>query len=257
VLKEKEEKEFSLVIHVPLSTNVSEYLTSIGVGTSTFKKERSLTVAVTKSPYYASLEEIVAELSDIEKEIQDYKKAGVDVRSLEDKIEQTKLELYNANNSISTDQLNALTGYISDMSGNVNYVQTELSSIRTRIFFSQVTWLVLLLIISSFLTTYMVPEVLMPLYKTGNEIRKLKEEEKILVSSRLETEKQYFLRKMDEKTFSNIMIGKQDKILKTRATIKEKEDESKKIIEDRLKPKGIARTIKEKFDKVFKKKNEK
>ncbi len=65
------------------------------------------------------------------------------------------------------------------------------------------------------------------------------------------------MRKIDEKTFSNIMITKQDKILKTRASINEKEKEAKKIIETRLKPIGILRRLKENKPKVFKKKDEK
>jgi hypothetical protein len=240
-----------------LTTNVSEYLVSVGIGTNTPLKEHSISVMVSKSPVYASLSDIETEITNIENDIQVYKKSGVDVTNIESMLNQAKSKLYDANNSVSSDQLNVLTGYISNITGDVSYVQSGLNNIRTQIFLSQLFWLVLLLIISSSLTIYLVPEALLPLYRVEKEIRKLKEEEKILVSSRVETEKQYFLRKMDEKTFSNIMIGKQDKILKTRASIKEKEDESKKIIEMRLKPKGVAMTIKEEINKVFKKKIEK
>jgi len=107
------------------------------------------------------------------------------------------------------------------------------------------------------ITIYLVPQVLIPLYKIQNKIRNLKNEEEILVSSRVATEKQYFMRKIDEKTFSNIMITKQDKILKTRASISEKEKEAKEIIETRLKPVGILRRLKRSKPKVFKKKGKK
>lgn len=254
-LREREENEFSISVHAQLTANVSDYLITIGVGTSTFKKERSFSIVVSRSPIYASLAEIGTEIADMEKEIQNYKNNGIDVENLESIVEQAKQNFYNANNSINNDQLDALTAYITQLANDMGSVQSGLSLIRSRIFYSQISWIILLLALSSFVTVYTVPEVLMPLHKIRKEIKQLKEEEKILVSSRVETEKQYFLRKIDENTFSKIMIGKQDKILKTRATLKEKEDETKKIIETRLKPRGIATTIKEEIKKVFKKKN--
>ncbi len=79
-------------------------------------------------------------------------------------------------------------------------------------------------------TMYLVPAVLIPLSKKEKELLDLKREEEALVISRVETEKQYFMRKIDEKTFNGIMIKKQDRILKVRGLIKENEKEKEKII---------------------------
>jgi hypothetical protein len=258
-LREKEEKEFIISIHVPLPTEIKKYNSTIGIGTELVKKEKIIDITVTKSPYYNSLSDMEAELTNLENEIQDYKKAGIDVWALETLIGQSKTLLYNANNSMSSDQIDVLVSSLSDLKNNINYATSSLTLLRTQRFLSQNGWLIALLIISSILTIYLVPEVLIPLYKVENEIRKLKDEEKVLVSSRIETEKQYFMRKIDENTFSKIMIMKQDKILKARAGVKEKEEETKKIIENRLKPRGILINLKEKIKsipKVFKKKNE-
>jgi len=239
-LKEKEEKEFIISIHVPLITSTGEYLIKIGIGTAYFKKEKTVKVTVLKSPYYDYLSQIETTLASLENEIQEYKKSGINVGNAEALIQQAKIVLQNANSSISSDQVNVLANSISDLKNNINYVSTSLTLLRGQRFLSQNSWLIILLIISSILTIYFVPEVFIPLNKVENEIKKFRNEEKNLVSSRVETEKQYFLRKIDENTFSKIMITKQDNILKLRGTIHEKENDRTKIL-TRTHPKEIAK----------------
>ena len=65
----------------------------------------------------------------------------------------------------------------------------------------------------------------------------------------MEAEKQYFTRKIDEKTFFNIMTEKQGEILKVRAKIKQKKEEKSKLIIRRLHPKEIGRWVKRLFTK--------
>ncbi|NIM46790.1 MAG: hypothetical protein GTN40_01365, partial [Candidatus Aenigmarchaeota archaeon] len=256
-LNEREEKEFQIKIQIPLSTNVSEYPMKIGIGTEYFKKERTINIIVRVSYYHTSLSDMEEELRSLEEEIEEYKEAGINTWDLETLIGYSKILLSNANESISNDQITVLENSLSYLKNNIDAARSSLSSMRTQKFLLQNGWLIVLLIIMSMLTIYLVPQVFIPLYKIENEIRNLKSEEEILVSSRVETEKQYFMRKIDEKTFSNIMITKQDKILKTRASINEKEKEAKKIIETRLKPIGILRRLRESKPKVFKKKDEK
>ena len=57
-LNEKEEKEFEIKIHVPLSANTDEHLMKIGIGTRYFKKERTINLIIQESPYYNSLSEM-------------------------------------------------------------------------------------------------------------------------------------------------------------------------------------------------------
>jgi hypothetical protein len=230
MLNEKEEKEFTISIHVPLFTNASDYWIKIGIGTKYFNKEKLIELKVVKSSYYADLSELKSFLTDIEKEVQDYKKAGIDTRNVDNLIEKSKSILNNVNSSISKDQVNVLSGSITDLKNNINYVSTSLTLLRGQRFLSQNSWLIILLIISSILTVYFVPEVLMPLQKVDVELKKLKEDEKTAVSSRVETEKQYFTRRIDENTFTKIMIIKQDNILKLRGAIIEKEKNRKTIL---------------------------
>jgi len=235
VLNEKEEKEFTISIHVPLFTNTSDYWIKIGIGTKYFNKEKLIDVKIVKSSYYADLSELKTLLNDIEKEVQEYKKVGIDTRNVDNMIEKSKSILNNVNSSISKDQVNVLSGSITDLKNNINYVSTSLTLLRGQRFISQNSWLIILLIISSILTVYFVPEVLMPLQKIDVELKKLKDDEKTSVSSRVETEKQYFTRRIDENMFTKIMITKQDNILKLKGAITEKEKD-RKIILSRASP---------------------
>lgn len=263
ILNEKEEKEFTISIHVPLFTNTSDYWIKIGIGTKYFNKEKLIDVKVVKSSYYSDLSELKSFLTDIEKEVQEYKKAGIDTRNVDSLIEKSKSILNNVNSSISKDQVNVLSGSITDLKNNINYVSTSLTLLRGQRFLSQNSWLIILLIISSILTIYFVPEVLTPLQKIDVELKKLKEDEKTSVSSRVETEKQYFTRKIDENMFTKIMLTKQDNILKLKGAITEKEKD-RKIILSRASPvemlkwfgrgiKNLPRNIKNLFVGAYRK----
>jgi hypothetical protein len=229
-LREKDKITVDMNIHVPLYANVSEYLMKIGIGTQYFKNEKNIDIIVRKSPYYNSLSDMETELENLEKEIQEYKNAGIDTSRLEALIQQSKISLYNANDSISTDQVSVLKNSLSDLKNNIDYTQSTLTTLRTQRFLLQHGWLIGLLLIMSITTMYMVPQVCIPLYKKEKELLELKSEEEALVLSRVETEKQYFMRKIDSNTFNKIMIEKQDKILKLRAMIKERDKERTEII---------------------------
>jgi len=70
-----------------------------------------------------------------------------------------------------------------------------------------------------------------------------------LVKSRVETEKSYFLRKIDEKTFRSIITEKQSKIYKLKSTIELKKELQSTLVRRRLNPLHLKKWIKEKMDK--------
>jgi len=230
-LKEKEEKVFTISIHAPLFAVVGDYPnTTISIGTNLFRKDKTIDIIVGQSPHYSSLSELENELTDIENKIQEVKKAGIDTSNLEAMVEKSKAFLQNANSSIASDQIDVLSASLANLISNNQLVESRLGGLRTQAFLLQNAWLIGLFVVMSFTTMYMVPQVLLPLNKKEKELSELKEEEETLVLSRVETEKQYFMRKIDENTFSKIMIGKQDRILKLRTQIRERESERIQII---------------------------
>jgi hypothetical protein len=170
------------------------------------------------------------ELENLEEEVREYKDAGINTRDLEILIEQSKASLHNANESLTTNQISLLVNSLADVRDKITYTRSSLTALRTQRFMFQNSWLISLLVIMSLTTMYLVPQVLIPLSRKEKELSDLKKEEDDLVLSRVETEKQYFMRKINEQTFNQIMIKKQDRILKLRAMIKEREKEKDEII---------------------------
>ena len=229
-LVEREDIDFPIEIHVPLYTNISEYLLKVRIGTTYFKKEKVIKITITENPLIASLKDIKETMTELENEINNYKKVGVNVGTLEMIISESKRLIKDSENYIETDQLTALESSVSKLQENIDFLSSNLLSSRTQKFFFENFWLISSIIVMSMLTIYLVPEVFIPLYKIDKIIKKLVEEEKALIESRVETEKKYFTRKIDKDTFSKIMITQEDKIFKIKALINEKGKEKEKIL---------------------------
>lgn len=264
-INENEKRDIPISIHVPLFTDVGEHLLKIKIGKEYFKKEETVKVIVTDNSQYTALIELGTFLNDIENKIAEYKRAGVDVTKLEESIKETRKMILNANSSIGNDNLEVLKSSIKDLRQSINSITSTMTLLGTQKFLLENKLLIALFAIMAILTVYLVPEVFVPLYDLEGKIRKLKTDEKDLVSSRVETEKQYFMRKIDENTFSKIMITKQDQILKLKATIEEREKGRKEILL-RMHPKemlkwfgrgikNLPKNIKNLFSKIFERVN--
>ena len=72
--------------------------------------------------------------------------------------------------------------------------------------------------------------------RLGREISSLSKQEKSLVKARVETEKQYFKRVIDEKAFRKILVEGQAKILRVRGSLKTKRESRKALLKERLNP---------------------
>lgn len=229
-LNENEKRDIPVSIHVPLFTDIGEHLLKIKIGKEYFKKEETIKVMVIENPHYTDLINFGTFLNDLENEIASYKRAGVDVTKLENAIGETRKMILNANSSIEKDDIEVLKSSIKNLKENINSIISSMILLRTQKFLLENKFLIALVVIMTVLTVYLVPEVFIPLYKLEEKIKKLTTEEKDLITSRVETEKQYFMRKIDENTFSKIMITKQDQILKLKATIEEREKGRKEIL---------------------------
>jgi hypothetical protein len=109
-------------------------------------------------------------------------------------------------------------------------------------------------IVIGIFSTYLTVLVFVPYLRLGMEIRKLKFEEASLVKTRVETEKSYFLRKIDEKTFRTILSGKQGQIYKITAERKLKEQDQSALLRERINPLYLGKLIREKMSKIKSKK---
>jgi hypothetical protein len=237
----KAEKPFDVLIHVPLTLEKDkEYSVKIAATSGNVTKLKSIKVKVTENPYIPKLSNLAKELEKLRVEIEEYERVGVDVKELKKLIESAKEKVEAGNRAIGEDNLSLLRKSVSEIEGIIGDVKIRLTALWLRKFLYENKWNIIILAIVLILSNYFVTQVALPYYKLGKEIKKLVEEEKSLVASRVEIEKQYFLRKIDEKTFFTLMADKQGKILRTRADITRKREERKKLLIAKLHPGAIA-----------------
>ena len=104
-------------------------------------------------------------------------------------------------------------------------------------------WWIILVVIVVIVATYLIVEVALPLHRLTKDIRALVTRENEMVQKRKEIEKQYFMGKINERAFNDMIIGEQEKILGGRGEAAEKLKERDKLIKDKLSPGGVARWL--------------
>jgi hypothetical protein len=240
----KGEVDFSINIHVPLYQEVGEYIVKIELWTGFLTKEKAFKIVVKKSSSIASLEVLERKVSELESKLKEYQALGINVQSLSEMIERAKKLLSGARTGIIRDDLFSLENSTLTVEEIVNSISSSFPSLELQKFFVENKWNISAAIMTTLITSYMATQIIYPYLKLGKEIKALVEEEQSLVKARIETEKQYFMRKIDEQTFSQIMIEKQGKILKLRADIKRKKEERSTLIKQRLHPLAMVRWMK-------------
>lgn len=247
VLPIKGEQDFSIVIHVPLYQSLGEYTVKVEVYTGRLTKEKAFKIVVKKGSYIASLESLEERISELESALSNYQTLGVHVGNFDNRIEQAKEILANARTNIQNDDLNLVKASVSDLEEILNSMSQQLPTLEIQGFLIEnkwyITWTAIIVVIS----TYMIAQVVIPFHRLGIYIKSLSEEEKTLVSARKAAEKQYFTRKLDEKTFRGIMLDKQAKVLKARAALERSKEERSTLVKKRLHPRAMAGWFKNGF----------
>jgi len=251
-VKPNEEVSFPISIHVPLNTSVGEYSINIKMYSSNLTKERGIVVVVEKNRLVSLVEGYGKVLDALEKEIADYKKAGVDMSDVEKLLAKVKEGLAVANNSIPADDLETLSNSMVEVESNINSINSKLLGLRIQKFLYENKWNILVGSILTFFSVYVSIEIVIPFYKLTKEIKELEFEKNSLINSRIETEKQFFLRKIDERTFRSIISEKQGQLYKITASLNLKKEERRKLL-TRLSPVYFYRWLKEGVKKLRKK----
>jgi len=252
-LKVNEEISFPISIHVPLNTSPGEYSISIKVYSSNLTKEKGIVVVVKESKLVLLVKEYGKVVEALEKEIDAYKRAGVDMREVEGILEKIREYLDVANNSILADDLETLSNSLAEAENNINKINSKLLGLRIQKFLMENKWNILVGSLITFFSVYVSVEIIFPFYKLTKEIKELEFEKNSLINSRIETEKQFFLRKIDEKTFRSIIAQKQSQLYKITASLNLKKEERRKLIFTRLSPLHFSRKLREWIGKLRKK----
>jgi hypothetical protein len=138
--------------------------------------------------------------------------------------------------AIEIDDEQMFSGGVADLDFLLNELEMEITNLQIFKFFLENRWYIIAGIIEFIIVSYLLTQLLFPLFRLGRDIMSLSEKEKELVQIRISTEKQYFTRKIDENTFNAIMIKKQEEVLKTRSTLDDRKKVRSTLFKTQLSP---------------------
>ncbi len=267
-LEKKETKVLPILVHPNLSQGAGEYSIKFKVESEGVEKEENLRIVVKENPSISYLKSIKNKLPKLEEEIKKYKETGVDVTDLEIKIREIKTLIENSTLSIKTDSLDNLKKQTDEINLKVGYIENKLLTLKIKKFLLENKWSLILLVILTLIFSYLITQIIYPHFRLSREIRSLEEKKQGLVNSRKETEKKYFLRKINEKTFKDILVKTQQTIFEVRGKIRGKKENKESLLKEKLVPtalliwiislpvsffrylKGLVTKLKHKFGKI-------
>ena len=172
---------------------------------------------------------------------------------MEEEAAAARQALLQATSSKENDRLADLRAHITTAEEKISSAQAKLLGKGIEKFFAENMWYIIFGIIIIIILSYLTTQIILPFYTLGKEINSLAKKEKELVKTRIETEKQYFRREIDEKTFQSILTEGQGKILRVRGSLKTKTEFRKTLLKTRLSPKAMFRWFKNLISKPSKK----
>jgi len=237
-------KSVEINIHVPLYTEEGEYLSVVRMVSSDIVKEQSFKIIVKQNPLISELININNSIFRLDLEISELENAGIDISKIKSLRNSLLNKINAAFDAIENDNLNLLSSLSIEIKREFTQLSNDILGLQLIKFISLNKWNIAGIVISSLIAFYIINQIWLPYYRLRKEITALQREEKSLIKSRVETEKQYFLRKIDEKTFFTIMAQKQGEILKVRGKIKNLEEELSKLIIKKLHPLSFVSWLK-------------
>ncbi|MBI5355251.1 MAG: hypothetical protein HZB68_02230, partial [Candidatus Aenigmarchaeota archaeon] len=168
--------------------------------------------------------------------LSEYEAAGIDVSSIKNDVDSLEKKLSEARSFISSDQLSSLSQTIREIKGMKSSIESEIESKRLLKFATENKEAIATGAAVLAGAVYLLTQILLPYRRFAKRLSEMRKAEIVSVESRKKTEKQYFRREIDENTFREIMIHEQEKILNTRAEIKNVSLEMRDLVKKKLNP---------------------
>ncbi|RLJ02509.1 MAG: hypothetical protein DRP10_01145, partial [Candidatus Aenigmatarchaeota archaeon] len=235
--------EVPLLIDTSLSRKPGNYLITFLVCGENLTKKRILNVQIEENKDIDKLRDNKKRLEELKREIKKYGEY-VDVSNLFRLVDKADMFLNEANLSIARDDLQTLKRNLEEADLTMKEIENKLLSLKIKKFLLENKWNFMLIALIILLITYLLTQIISPYFKLSKELKSLKEKEQELTNSRKETEKKYFLRKIDEKTFRDILVRTQQKIFEIRGEIKRKKENKERILKEKLAPIALLIWIK-------------
>ncbi|MBN2330327.1 MAG: right-handed parallel beta-helix repeat-containing protein [Candidatus Aenigmarchaeota archaeon] len=223
-------------MHVPLSQAIGECEVNVTFMSGISRRTKALKATVSENELIRELQDNENALAEIERQMLDLVSSGIDVSVLSG-LKSSAAQLgANARTDITSDDIDSLRVDVRNMANFIAEMNSAIPMLLIYKFLLDNRYILALIIIMTTIITYLVTQVLLPSSRLGKEITGLIKHEKELIQTRVNTEKQYFRRQIDEATFNKILVKKQEEILKTRALMTSKKKERGIIITKGLSP---------------------
>jgi len=246
-LPTKESRSVSLAVQAKLTQETGTYLVTLNmtsnVSTATLTKTQKIKVIVEKNPLIEDVQTLKQQLKELEDIIKELKEAGVDTSALENKKEEISSLILGALSSIDKDSAAELKANVESAKLEIQNAFQTVTNMEFIKLLAENRWYIVSGTIIVIILAYMITQLLVPYYRLGRDIMGLSREEKTLVKARIETEKQYFNRAIDESTFKSVLTEGQGKILRIRGALKAKREVRSSLIKTRASPRAFARWI--------------
>ncbi len=243
---------FTISIHINTSTEPEkEYFFDTIFKSESLEKSKRIKIIVKENPAISNLKQMSGQISAIETKIKEYQKVGLNVANLQDLLEKIKGMVSESQSHITKDNINTLKTNENTVKLSLSQINDQLSRLAFTKIIYQNKWNIVSGIVITLLSIHLTTKIFIPYYRLGKEIIKLKFDYSALVKSRIETEKSYFLRKIDDKTFRTILSMKQSQIHNLTSQIKMKEQERYQALLQRLNPFVMRTRIKKILSKII------
>jgi len=247
---------FTIKIHVNISTQPdTEHFADIKLKSGTLEKSKRIKIIVKENPTISSLGQVTGQITEVEEKIKEYAKLGLNVGFLEDLLNQIKGKKADSTTAMNEDDINRLKQQNDFIQSSLKQINDQLNKLAFLKVIYENKWNITSGITIGIVSTYLIVQVIIPYSRIEFELRKLVLERDSLVKSRIETEKSFFLRKIDDRAFRSIVTEGQGKIYKLKSMIDLKNEEKNKLLRARLNPIYFGKVVKQKFSKKLSKKH--
>ncbi len=258
-LEPQESKTINFTVYCPLNITGTEGEIKLSIEAEGIVKESVINLAIRNNPAVIKLKSLIDEwdrLRSLEQKL-----SGLGILDEETQFEFKKvLEFYKkAREEIKKDNLTAVEEIAEEIEEILPRLKNKLVEIEEKKTYLLLTksvkenmHFILLGIIIAIYLAYLFSQVIKPYFRLRKMLHSLREKEKCLIRARIETQKQFFMRKIDEKTFRELMIKRQHEILTVRAQMKTIAEEMSALSSKVWNIKHMISWIKELFSKIVK-----
>jgi hypothetical protein len=204
-------------------------------------KMKELNVYVNENTLITNFRNFEDRLGGLKQAIQELAVSGVDTSQLSTIYNRADSYMRTARSAINSDNIEELRTRLGQIQNSIKSIEDAVPVLQIYKFVLDFKWSIISIVLLLILSVYFSTQVLMPYGSITKKVIFLRDKESELKEIRVNTEKQYFHRQIDEKTFNSILTKNQAEILKTKTMITENERELDFFFRKRLSPKAFGR----------------